>query len=352
MDDRVRSAISHWAPRFTTNGVTVADFERITSGLDAWDQWCAAWCAAGAEHEALGRTALAEGRTRSAGEHLTRAAVYFHFAKFVLVDDLPQMRAAHESAVRCLDDALPHLDPPGRRIEIAFEGTRLVGVLRSPSLGHAAPVVVMIPGLDSTKEEFRSTEQLFLDRGVATFSVDGPGQGEVEHDLPIRADWSAPGHAILDALARQPDVDADRLAVWGVSLGGYYAPRVAAAVGDRIRACVALSGPYDFGACWDRLPPLTRRAFEVRSGARTDDEARQIASTLSLAGLAEQIRVPLLVVVGKQDRLFPWQQSSRLAAEASDGQLVLLERGNHGCMNVAPEHRPSTADWIAARLSN
>lgn len=351
MDDRVRSAISHWAPRFTTNGVTVADFERITSDLDDWDQWCAAWSAAGAELEALGRTALAEGRTRSAGDHLAQAAVYFHFGKFVLVDDPVQLRAAHDAAVRCLDDALPHLDPPGRRVEIPFEGTRLVGVLRSPSLEQTAPVVVMIPGLDSAKEEFRSTEQLFLDRGVATFSVDGPGQGEVERDLPIRADWSAPGHAILDALATQPEVDVDRVALWGVSLGGYYATRVAAAVGDRVRACVALSGPYDFGACWDRLPPLTRRAFEVRSGAGSDAEARRIASTLSLAGLAGTIPVPLLVVFGRQDRLFPWQHATRLVAEAPRAELVMLERGNHGCMNVAPQHRPSTADWVAARLT-
>jgi hypothetical protein len=69
----------------------------------------------GAEHEALGRTALDEGRLLSAGEHLGRAAVYFHFAKFVFVDDLDQMRAAHERAVRCLDDALPHRRWPGRK---------------------------------------------------------------------------------------------------------------------------------------------------------------------------------------------------------------------------------------------
>ena len=43
--------------------------------------------------------------------------------------------------------------------------------------------MIMIPGLDSTKEELRSTEDLFLERGIATFSVDGPGQGEAEYDL-------------------------------------------------------------------------------------------------------------------------------------------------------------------------
>jgi dienelactone hydrolase len=353
MDERVASAISHWGPRFTTNGITVADFERITAGIEQWADWCAAWSEAGSEHERLGRVALADGRDRSAGEHLSQGSVYFHFAKFVFVEDLDQMRAAHRSAVRCLDDALPLLDPPGRRVDVPFERATMVGVLRIPAGDEPHPAVLMIPGLDSTKEEFRSTEQLFLDRGVATFSVDGPGQGEAEYALPIRGDWSAAGLALLDALAAQPEVDGDRLAVWGVSLGGYYAPRVAAAAGNRIKACVALAGPYNFGDCWDRLPQLTRDTFRVRSGADSDDAARAIASTLDLTEAAGEITAPLLVVFGRLDRLIPWRHAERLAAEAGGPvELLMLEDGNHGCMNVAPHHRPYTADWVARHLGS
>nr|MDT0659458.1 YqiA/YcfP family alpha/beta fold hydrolase [Micromonospora sp. DSM 115978] len=351
MDDRVASAVANWAPRFTANGVTVADFQRITAGVERWTDWCAAWSAVAGEHEALGREALAEGRAVSAGEHLARAAVYFHFAKFVFVDDLDQMRAAHSRAVDCLTVALPHLRPPGRRVEIPFEGHRLVGVLRCPAgVDGPHPTVIMLSGLDSAKEELRATEETFLARGLATFAVDGPGQGEVEYDLPIRGDWSAPGRAVVDALGALPEVDGARLGVWGVSLGGYYAPRVAAALGDRLRACVALAGPYDFGECWDGLPPLTRQTFQVRSGAADDDEARRIAGTLTLAGQAERITAPLLVVFGRRDRLIPWQQAQRLVDEAPDVHLLMLADGNHGCADRTPWHRPYTADWLAARL--
>ncbi|MGH8892874.1 MAG: alpha/beta hydrolase family protein [Actinomycetes bacterium] len=351
MDDRVASAISHWGPRFTTNGVTVADFERITSSVEKWSDWCAAWSAAGFEHEALGRTALADGRSRSAGEHLATAAVYFHFGKFLFVEEYEEMREAHANAVRCLNDALPHLDPPGERVEIPFEGTRLVGILRAPQGEGPRPAVLMLPGLDSAKEEFRSTEQLFLDRGVATFSLDGPGQGEAEYDLPIRGDWSAPGEAALDALAARPEVDAGRLAVWGVSLGGYYSPRVAAAVGDRVKACVALAGPYNFGHCWDQLPPLTRMAFQVRAKARDEDAARSVALTLDLEGQTERITAATLVVAGRLDRLIPYRQAERVAAEVGASELLMLPDGNHGCMNVWPQHRPYTADWVASHLA-
>ena len=238
MDERVAMAISHWSPRFTTNGVTAGDFERITAGLERWADWCAAWGEVAAEHEQLGRDALAAGREMSAGAHLSRAAVYYHFAKFLFVEDPGQMRAAHLAAVRCLTDALPFLDPPGRRIEIPFDGAHLVGVLREPAGDSPHPVVIMIPGPDSTTEEFRSTEELFLARGVATFSVDGPGQGEAEYDLAIRGDWEVPGAAIIDRLSVEATLDEDRIAMWGVSLGGYYAPRVAS--GD---ARVRLRGP-------------------------------------------------------------------------------------------------------------
>jgi dienelactone hydrolase len=350
VDERLAAAISHWGPRFTMNGVTAGDFERITSGLERWADWCAAWSAVAAEHEQLGRDALAAGRDRSAGAHLSQAAVYYHFAKFLFVDDLDQMRTAHMAAVRCLDDALPYLDPPGQRIEIPFEGSHLVGILRQPAGLGPHPVILMIPGLDSTKEELRSTEELFLERGVATFSVDGPGQGEAEYDLAIRGDWEVPGAAIIDRLAAEPGLDAGRIGVWGVSLGGYYSPRVASG-DDRVKACVALAGPYAFADGWDSRPLLTQEAFRVRSKSPDMAAARAAAAEISMEGRAELIRCPLLAVTGKRDRLIPWEHSARLVKEASGpAELLLLEEGNHGCANLAPFHRYLTADWVAEQL--
>jgi 2,6-dihydroxypseudooxynicotine hydrolase len=343
-------AISHWAPRFTMNGVTAGDFERITSSLTSWADWCAGWSAVAAEHEQAGRAALAAGRELSAGAHLSQAAVYYHFAKFLFVDDLAQLRAAHAKAVACLDDALPYLDPPGRRVEIPFDGARMVGILREPAGAGPHPVMIMIPGLDSTKEELRSTEELFLERGIATFSVDGPGQGEAEYDLAIRGDWEVPGAAIIDHLSGLDSLDADRIGVWGVSLGGYYAPRVASGDG-RVKACIALAGPYTFAENWDNLPILTREAFRVRSKSADLQTARARAGELSLAGRAELIRCPLLAIMGRLDRLIPPEHAERLVKEAGGpAGLLMLEKGNHGCANLAPFHRYAAADWAAEQL--
>jgi dienelactone hydrolase len=350
VDERLASAVSHWKPRFTANGVAPADFERITAQLESWDEWCRAWSEEARVHEDLGREALSEGRTRSAGAHLAQAAVYYHFAKFVFVQDPDQMRTAHLAAVRCLNDALPHLDPPGERHEIPFEGSSMVGILRRPSRDGGAPAVIMIPGLDSTKEELRSTETLFLERGLATFSIDGPGQGEAEYDLPIRGDWEVPGAAIHDYLRALPGIDASRIGAWGVSLGGYYAPRLASGVGE-IKACIGLAGPFNFGAIWEGLPQLTRETFQVRSRAGDEPEARLKAFELSLEGRTQSIKCPLLIVTGKRDRIIPWAESQRIVDEVgASAQMLLIEDGNHGCANVSYKHRYRSADWMAARL--
>ena len=350
-DARVDSAIAHWAPRFISNGVLLADFQEVTSAIVHWEDWCAAWSARAAVHEQLGAEALAQGFFLTAGEHLSRAAVYYHFAKFLFVHDLDQMRTAHGKAVECRRRALAHLRPPGERVEIPFENGALAGILRRP-LGADArvPVLLMIPGLDSAKEELEAYELPFLARGMATLIVDGPGQGEAEYRFPIRGDYEVAATAMVDWIARRDDLDASRIGIWGVSLGGYYAPR-AAAYERRIRACIGLAGPYDWSEIFDGLPQLTREAFRVRSHVATEQAAREHARTLTLAHAAKAIQCPLFLVGGKLDRLVPWQHAERIAREVSGPvELLIVEDGNHIANNRPYRYRLRTADWMAAQL--
>ncbi len=349
-DALLEAAILNWEPRFTVNGVDANDYARITRGLDRWDDWCSAWSAGAEIHHELAQTALREGRHRSAGESFARAATYFHFAKFLFVHDPEQARSAHARAVDALNRATPLFRPPGSRVEIPFGGSTLVGLFRPPDLHGPHPTVILIPGLDSTKEEFRDVERAFLDRGMATFALDGPGQGEAEWTLPIQPEWEQVGEVVMSHLHTMAQVDDARIGVWGVSLGAFYAARFASA-GLPIQATVAVSGPYDFGAAWKELNPLTRRAFEVRSFSRSPEEAERRARDLTLDGFASRITTPLLVVMGKRDRLFAWQDGQRLTDEArGESRLLLLDDGNHGCANVVYRHRPLSADWMAARL--
>lgn len=350
-DATMESALSHWAPRMVSNGVMLTDFQEVCASIAHWDGWCAAWCKRAGVHEALGLESLAEGHKLTAAEHLSRAAVYYHFAKFVFVHDLDQMRAAHMKAVECKNLALPHLRPPVRRVLIAYRGKHLVGFLRLPAGAVRPPVMIMVPGLDSAKEELEAYEIPFLQRGIATLMVDGPGQGEAEYDLPIQGNYEEPVAAMVDWLMACDEIDSSRIGLWGVSLGGYYAPR-AAAFEKRVKACIGLAGPYDFGANWDKMPELTREAFRVRAHCKTPEEARKYAGTLTLKdGVAQQISCPLFLLTGKLDRIVPWQDTQRVANEASGPvKLMIVEDGNHIANNRPYRWRHLSADWMAEQL--
>jgi 2,6-dihydroxypseudooxynicotine hydrolase len=350
-DPRVESAISHWAPRFVSNGVLLTDFQEVTRGIERWEDWTSAWCKRAEVHEALGHEALADGYKLSASEHLSRAAVYYHFAKFVSVHDIDEMRAAHMKAVACKQLALPHMRPPAKRVEIPYESGHLAGFLRLPAGAVKPPVLIMVPGLDSAKEELEAYEQPFLARGIATLMVDGPGQGEAEYDFPIRGDYEVPVKAMVDWVLTCPEVDSTRIGLWGVSLGGYYAPR-AAAFEKRLKACIGLAGPYDFSDTWDALPDLTREAFRVRSHLATQAEAKEYSRNLTMKnGVAQQIECPLFLVTGKLDRIIPWQDTQRMAQEASGPvELLIVDDGNHIANNRPYRYRHRTADWMAEQL--
>jgi pimeloyl-ACP methyl ester carboxylesterase len=349
-DARVQAAIEHWASRFIQNGVDYNDFVRITARIDAWEQWLPEWTRTADEHEAYAHESEGAGRGRTAGEAWLRAAVCRHFGKFVWTVDPELAAAATLRSVEAMRKAHSHLDPDAERIEAPLDGGRVVANLRRPPETRRAPLVVLIPGLDSTKEEFFFLEQSHLVRGVATLSIDGPGQGETGLEIPIRPDFETGVAPVLDAIADRADLDQDRIGAMGVSLGGYYAPRVAA-FEPRIKAVVGLSGPFCFGETWEGLPPMTRETFALKSAAATDEEARERAMALDLSGVCERIAVPALYVTGALDQLIPWQQTERQARQTPGGQFVCYPDGNHGCSNKPYRARPAIADWMRERLA-
>ena len=282
-DARVQAAIDHWAPRFIQAGVDYNDFLTTTARVETWDEWLGAWCDTAEKHVELGREAEERGHRRSAGEAWARAAVCFHFAKFVWVR---RRRAAAGRPPTARSRRSPRRTscstPGAERIEAPLDGGRVVANLRLPAGEERPPLVVLMPGLDSTKEEFLRLENVFLERGMATASLDGPGQGESGYDLPIRPDYEVAVAALLDSLDGRR-VDLDRVGALGVSLGGYYAPR-AGAFEPRLKAVAGLSGPYNFAEIWDGLPPLTRETFTAKSFSADEEEGREKASALDLDG--------------------------------------------------------------------
>jgi len=349
-DPHIQAAVSHWASRMIANGIDYNDFQTTTARIDRWEQWSAEWSKTAAAHERLAREAAERGSPISAAEAHVRAALCHHFGKFVFFEDLAQYRAAHAATVENYRQAVAWFDPPAERVAVPYAGTSLPGYLRVPPGIARPPVVLIVCGLDSVKEEMHMLEPLLHRRGMASLCCDGPGQGESEQ-LPIEPEFEKPVRAILDWLATRKDVDGSRVAAIGISLGGYYVAR-AAAFETRLRGAAPVGGPYDMGETFDSIPSISQQAIQFRSHAPDRAAAKRNAAKLSLKGVASRIEVPFLVVFGRKDRLIPYQQAERLYAEVAsrDKRLVMYEEGTHVCNNMPFAYRPLVADWMAERL--
>jgi dienelactone hydrolase len=348
--NRVQVAAHHWRPRFVANGIDVNDFDETVARTLEWKDWAPNWLAVGRMHEELGDQAGIRGRSLSAAQAYQRAAWCYHLGKFLWFEEPALHAELRDRSVDVYRRALPHLDPPAERLEIPFEGRSIPGHLRRSRDVTRPPLVIIVPGLDSSKEELFAIEEDFLKRGLATLTIDGPGQSENSVHFAIRPNWETVITPLLDHLARRDlGVDQERIGLMGISMGAIYGPR-AAAHEKRVRALVALAGPYNLGECWDALNPLTRGGYVFYTKSADEAEARQKAYGLNLDGVLHDVTQPMLVIHGAKDRLFPPAQAERIAREARNATLVMYPDGNHVCNNIAYKYRPLMADWLAEQL--
>ena len=343
-------AFGYWIPRLVADGVDYNDIEAVRGRLGRWEDWPRAWAERGAAHEAWARECLAAGHRLTGGEALVRASLCYHFGQIIAFHDPAEKADLQRRKVDAFREAAPLLRPPAERLEFPWRRVALPGYLRLPEGSRPASCVVLIPGLDATKEDFHTFTELCLCRGLGTFAFDGPGQGEAQALSPLVEGYEGAILAAVNALAARPEIDPKRIALLGRSLGGHYAIRAAAA-DARVAAAVVFGGFHDL-AHWDAIPPLTREGFRQATGAATEEEARGRLASANLEGVLGFVRCPVLVVHGKRDAIIPWYQAERIATELPAGATLWLdEDGVHCCHNHAVRYRPAMADWLATTLA-
>jgi pimeloyl-ACP methyl ester carboxylesterase len=241
--------------------------------------------------------------------------------------------------------AAPLLDPPGEIIEVPFEKGIIRACLRLPQSAGRQPLAILIPGSDSTKEEFPAFERHFLARGMATLSMDGPGQGEGRSVGPLRPDFGPAVSAVVGAIERRGELSGARALV-GMAFGGFLAFRAAAAV-ENLVGVVSINGFFDLGSFWDSLPAVYRDNVRYALGG---GDVEQRARQFTLAQLGP-VSVPALILHGARDKIFPATEALRCAEICHRGsQIEVFPEGNHVCNNIPWLYRPLVADWLADRF--
>ncbi len=349
-DPMVDLIFSHFIPRYVATGVDPNDLQRMMTTIEQWSDWCRIWSEEAKLHENHAAEAASKGHKVTASESYLRAAIYYHYGKHLFANPPEEFRTAHDNMLRCYTLAAPDCDPPMQRLVIPFNGAQMFGWLRVPKGVAKPPVAIVLPGLDACKEELHAWTDAFIKRGLATLTLDGPGQGETSFLMPISTEWGRAIGAVIDVLEKRNDVDAGAVGIVGQSLGAFYAP-LAAAGEPRLKACIANCGPFDFAPVIAQMPEVSKQVFRARAHAKTQAEADAVAKTLTLDGVAKNIRCPLLIVFGGNDKLVPPSEGERLAKSAGGPvEFVTYADGNHVCFNISYKFRPLTGDWMAEKL--
>jgi pimeloyl-ACP methyl ester carboxylesterase len=347
MDDRLDAMYERFTWRILSNYVSPWEFEQLRQEVTDYEQWCGAWSAQARAHVDRADAELAAGRRLTAGDGYLRAGLLYHWASFMFSHDQDQYRAALQAMSAVWRKAAPLLDPPMRVLEVPFEDLILPGYLRMPSGVTRPPVVIMFPGGDSVKEELYNLGDYIVARGLAFAAFDGPGQGMVSFEAPLRPDYELVIRTVIDSLAARDDLDIGRLAVGGISYGGLFAIR-AAAIDDRIGAVASISSWYTPAGRFEHMPPLLKTGQYQHLGP----DPAGLMESITLAGVAGRATAPLLQVYGGLDTNSPPESARRIAAEYGGPVTnVVFDDGVHILNNIYYKARPLVADWLAEALA-
>ncbi|MBE7210248.1 MAG: alpha/beta fold hydrolase [Gluconacetobacter diazotrophicus] len=370
-------------------GEMMATAETVVEG--DLESWYAAWHARGELTLQRAEASLHAGSKQSAKEGFLRASTYFRMAEFYLHGnpDDPRILGEARASQAAYAAAAALIGPTWEPVEIPYENTTLPGwFYKVDDSDTPRPTLVFHGGYDSSIEElFFYGGAPAVRRGYNCLTFDGPGQGMPmrEGKLPFRFDWEKVVTPAVDYLLTRPDVDGNKLALKGMSLGGYLAAR-AAAFEPRFKAVILFDGVWDYQAAFKGLlPPDALAAYERGDAAnceRITRDAMRSNTTLrwaidqgiwsyaatgvadlvdklrdwAIAPVVDRISCPCLVMDAEGDQFFGRQPRQVYDALSSPKEFVRFTKDdgaeNH-CQSGALAFKDQVVfDWLDRTLGH
>ncbi len=221
-------------------GLDPADLREAFASIKTTDkdEWAAAFIAVADRYMAEAKS-LEKSDPAKANADYVRAWRLYSFGRWP-VPASPGKQRAYAKALEAFRAHARFWDPPLEIVRIAFESSEIIGYIRLPKNAQGpVPLVLAISGLDSRKEDLSENFSAILPYGVGFFAVDGPGTGQAPIKVSPTADRMF--SRVLDYLQTRPEVDKARIAVHGVSWGGYWGTKLAIVERARLKAVSAQS---------------------------------------------------------------------------------------------------------------
>ncbi len=336
-------------------GFKFGDMERIFRNVTGRRAFPRAWAAGAARQEEMAEEALAAGHRVTAAQHFHRAAIYYGRAQHLIpVDGNAKKMSYHASVVENYDRLIELLDGEVSRHVVPFEDGKNIYCLFHKAAGDGPkPTVLYQPGMDAIKEDFPNPyNNEFTRRGMNICVMDGPGQGEcnINQVWQVVGNYARAGSAVLDMLVERDDVDADKIAVFGTSMGSRYSVEIAAA-DPRVKAAVgqmANVGPTD--VIFNQAQPNFKRIYMYMTNIYDEDAFDKYADEMDANFFAsgEKLECPYLLVAGEMDELTPPEDvHAWLDRLNCPKELWMYQDVFHPMGEVAGDIYPGIADWIS-----
>jgi dienelactone hydrolase len=344
-------------------GLDLAEIDRVVASMTSFygggRDWPTQWFKAGDEYLERGRRAKASGHQETATQMLFSAASCYHLAGYMHHDIGRLLPVAKQSMARAAEvywEAAPHFRPPALRVAVPFGDTTLPAYLRLPPDKPRPPCVIMIGGANSNKINMHAVSEYYLERGLAAFGMDGPGQGEFRANTDRPASVSAFAKALgaaIDWLQQDGRVDPDRIGIYGRATGGMLAIH-ASASDKRIKAVVAHPASFNWANFFERnfVPTLVTHRLELCSflGAKTLAEGtRLVYEQLTLEAVADRVDCPILSVCSADDETMPASESELLRQRVK-GPVDVVTFPGKGHGGPSRLSLPLEADWLRDKL--
>jgi hypothetical protein len=251
---------------------------------------------AGDEALAAAEESAAGGHRESARQAYLWAQNFYDSSTYFVdgSDDPSRFLPTWQALYDCWLKSLPLFDPPIEPVSIPYEGTTLHGFyMKGRSKAKRRPLLILANGSDG------SLLDMWLwggaggtARGYDCLTFDGPGQGYAlwKQKLYFRPDWEKVITPVVNFALGRADVDPKRIAIQGISQGGYWVPR-ALAFEKRIAAGIADPGVVDVSTSWmANLPPPMLALLKAGRKAEFDQYLGKALSPRARATLSFRMR--------------------------------------------------------------
>lgn len=304
---------------------------------------------------ALADKELAAGHTRTAATYYLGASALYRVADYGLVAHTEEKKTLTRKMVETFRKGkdIEGEDKP-QYVEIPFEGSTMTAYLTVPeNAPRDVPVVVVISGATGFKEENYGIARKLWERGVASITFDGPGQGEAllfHHCYYTLDNYERAVRTIIEYVRGQGLTGPVGLV--GISYGGYLAPRCAIFNSDLVSA-LCMRG----GTVWSDDAILARNEiyrpnFMLKCNITDADEMRELSHKMNIEGLCEQITCPLLIAhteedysAGTRGAKYVWEHAS-----STDKEFFTIPGDLHCGDNEDTRVASHIADWFVDHL--